>query len=308
LVCDTDGDGIVNALDLDSDGDGCSDAIEGGSSSTATSTSVYPSGTDANANGLLDSYESSAAGSVNYASTYSNYSLSIDNNACLDSDNDGIKDLVDIDDDNDGVLDAVESPTCFYQINEVNSGNKSSLVKVSSQLEIVKNDVFEVLTDGVGGATADNVEFINTPVQAQLNKELLKFQFNSATQLDAFYIQKASATELFAATGASLKVQGSNNNSTWTDLTAAIALPANATNVTVNGGISLTNSNKFTLTTNLAKYTHYRILGVAAGNVLAGQATEVYFDINSSSFQSSSYPKPNCINDTDADGKANHLD
>jgi hypothetical protein len=35
-ICDTDGDGIANNLDLDSDGDGCSDAIEGGGSFTPT--------------------------------------------------------------------------------------------------------------------------------------------------------------------------------------------------------------------------------------------------------------------------------
>jgi alpha-tubulin suppressor-like RCC1 family protein len=35
-ICDTDGDGIANNLDLDSDGDGCSDAIEGGATFTPT--------------------------------------------------------------------------------------------------------------------------------------------------------------------------------------------------------------------------------------------------------------------------------
>ena len=44
---------LFNSLDLDSDGDGCSDAIEGGSSSTATSTTAYPSGTDTNTNGCF---------------------------------------------------------------------------------------------------------------------------------------------------------------------------------------------------------------------------------------------------------------
>jgi hypothetical protein len=33
-------------------------------------------------------------------------------NACTDTDNDGIGDLVDIDDDNDGILDTIESPAC----------------------------------------------------------------------------------------------------------------------------------------------------------------------------------------------------
>ena len=36
-LCDTDGDGIANYLDLDSDGDGCPDALEGGANLAATS-------------------------------------------------------------------------------------------------------------------------------------------------------------------------------------------------------------------------------------------------------------------------------
>ncbi|MFY7884976.1 MAG: discoidin domain-containing protein, partial [Dolichospermum sp.] len=68
---DTDNDGTPNHLDLDSDGDGCSDAIESSSSTTATSTSVFPTGTDTNTNGLLNVYEGTTAGTINYTSTYS---------------------------------------------------------------------------------------------------------------------------------------------------------------------------------------------------------------------------------------------
>jgi hypothetical protein len=117
---DLDNDGIKNWLDLDSDGDGCSDAIEAGSSTTATSTSSYATGTDTNGNGLLNSYEGTNAGTTNYTSTYTNYALSTLINACLDTDNDGIKNLVDIDDDNDGVLDAVECPLTQLNTNESN--------------------------------------------------------------------------------------------------------------------------------------------------------------------------------------------
>jgi hypothetical protein len=112
VVCtsiDTDNDGIPNQLDLDSDGDNCTDAIESNSSTTATSTSVYPTGTDTNANGLLNNYESATtAGTVNYSSTYTNYALSSSINACADTDGDGIRDAFDLDDDNDGVLDTFE--------------------------------------------------------------------------------------------------------------------------------------------------------------------------------------------------------
>jgi len=112
LTCtdlDTDADGIPNRLDLDSDGDGCSDAIEAGSSTTATSTSAFPTGTDTNSNGLLNNYETGTTGTVNYTSTYSIYALVRTVNACTDTDSDGVKDLVDLDDDNDGVLDSIEN-------------------------------------------------------------------------------------------------------------------------------------------------------------------------------------------------------
>ncbi|MFY7885268.1 MAG: hypothetical protein ACOVOV_10550, partial [Dolichospermum sp.] len=70
LYCDTDNDGTPNSLDLDSDGDGCSDAVEASSSTTATSTSVFPIGTDTNSNGLLNEYEGTTAGTINYTATY----------------------------------------------------------------------------------------------------------------------------------------------------------------------------------------------------------------------------------------------
>jgi hypothetical protein len=114
LTCtdlDTDNDGIANRLDLDSDGDGCADAVEAGSSSTARSLTTYPTGTDTNGkNGLLDNYESSTStGTINYTSSYSNYALFNTIIACVDTDGDGIKDVIDIDDDNDGVLDTLEN-------------------------------------------------------------------------------------------------------------------------------------------------------------------------------------------------------
>ncbi|KAI9549370.1 hypothetical protein GHT06_003736 [Daphnia sinensis] len=113
---DTDGDGKINSLDLDSDGDGCSDAIEAGSSETATSTSVFPTGTDSNNNGLLNDYESTTtAGAINYSSTYSLFALNNTINVCTDTDGDGIRDLFDLDDDNDGVLDDVEYASCFAE-------------------------------------------------------------------------------------------------------------------------------------------------------------------------------------------------
>ena len=148
---DTDNDGIPNRLDLDSDGDNCADAIEAGSSTTATSTSVYSTGTDTNTNGLLNNYEGGTAGTVNYTSTYTNYALSNTENACIDFDNDGVKDIIDLDDDNDGVLDILEDKVC-------------STLNINGSLDWKYWNVPKTYTwhdllpmSGTGGSTAPNI-------------------------------------------------------------------------------------------------------------------------------------------------------
>ncbi len=305
---DTDGDGTPNRLDKDSDGDGCSDAREAGATNDLTPNFAFTSAVGIN--GLADALETTTDnGIINYTSTYTRYAVFGSINFCTDTDTDGIVDFIDIDDDNDGVLDATESPACFFNANEWNTTNKSNFVTISSELSLLApNTAIQNLADGIGGTTAA-MQYETAPAQSQLNKALLKFEFFQPTQLDAIYIQKTSAVQLFAATAASLKVQASNNNTTWTDVTAAITLPANVTNVTANGAVSLTNSNKFVLTTNLASYKYYRIYGVVAANVLTGIASEVYFDVNTSAYQQSAFPKPGtCSVDLDNDTKPNHLD
>ena len=302
---DTDNDGIPNRLDLDSDGDGCSDAVEAGSSTTATSTSAFPTGTDSNTNGLLTNYETGTTGTVNYTSTYTLYALSNAINACLDSDTDGVKNLVDLDDDNDGVLDAVESPSCFFSASDWNSMTKSLYVKISSELVTLNpNTDFTRLLDNV--STTDAIQFVTSSAQNHNTKEIFRIEFTRPTRIDALYIGKTSSTQIL---GGNVMFQGSTNGTTWTDLWTAAANPANATNVTANGAVSLTNSNKFTVTTNAAAYTYYRIYGAASANVGAGIASEFYFDLNTANYVASAYPKLTaCTVDTDGDGVPNHLD
>uniref|UniRef100_UPI0040481754 tandem-95 repeat protein n=1 Tax=Algoriphagus sp. TaxID=1872435 RepID=UPI0040481754 len=302
---DTDNDGIPNRLDLDSDGEGCSDAIEAGSSTTATSTSAFPTGTDSNVNGLLDNYETGITGTVNYTSTYTLYALSNAINACLDSDSDGIKNLVDLDDDNDGVLDAVESPSCFVSASEWNSMNKTDYVKISSELvTLFPNTDFTRLLDNVSATGA--IQFRTSTAQNHNNKEIFKIEFTRPIRIDALYIAKTSSTQIL---GGNVWLQGSTDGTTWTNLWTAVANPANATNVTANGAVSLTNSNKFTVTANAAAYKFYRIYGAASANVGAGIASEFYFDLNRANYVASAYPKLTaCTVDTDGDGVANHLD
>jgi gliding motility-associated-like protein len=67
---------------------------------------VYPSGADANANGLLNTYEGGTAGTINYTSSYNPYAIANNLAACLDSDADGINDEFEI----------VMGQTQFYRI------------------------------------------------------------------------------------------------------------------------------------------------------------------------------------------------
>jgi hypothetical protein len=327
LDIDTDGDGIVNRLDLDSDGDGCPDAREAGVSSNAGASasmsasggSIYtggiPSGTanayvgngtpsQYNANGFFNGIETAAESGV-YNGTYAySFATSAALNLCIDTDGDGVGDFVDIDDDNDGVVDAVESPSCFYTANEWNTGAKPFYgVTISSGLTTTTGN-FSQLIDGVSGTTA--VAFSASPTQAIANANVYLFNFAQPVKLDALYLQFNTATQF----GGTTKIQGSNTNngSDWVDLSAAIGAAAGP-NTTVNGGVSVTTSIKYPVTLNTATaYKYIRITGVAASNIVAANASEVYFDFNNASYIASSYPKTTCVSDTDGDGIPNHRD
>jgi gliding motility-associated-like protein len=109
IFLDTDGDGIVNSLDLDSDGDGCPDAIEGSASfkKSDLTNDKLTGAVDANGVPIVATANGQAVGSSADANVQD-----IDCISCIgDHDNDGICDDVDLDDDNDGILDEVECPT-----------------------------------------------------------------------------------------------------------------------------------------------------------------------------------------------------
>jgi hypothetical protein len=215
-----------------------------------------------------------------------------------------IPDFVDIDDDNDGVPDAVESPGCFFKPSDWNTINKDVHVTVTSDYHPVSPSTdYNGLSDGLTQGAAQL--FSSTTTRNQLNKVLFKAEFASPLRLDALYIGKTGSTQIF---GGNVMFQGSNNNSTWTDLWAAPANPANASNTTANGGVVLANSNKFTVSQNAAAYRYYRIYGVVSANLLAGVASEFYYDVNLSAYQASPFPKSSCSEDTDGDGILNHQD
>jgi len=90
---DTDGDGIINSLDIDSDNDGIPDNVEGQS----TIGYIAPTGS-VGANGLYDIYENNdTSGATSFTSVNT------------DSSNDAIPDYLDTDSDNDGIPDIQEN-------------------------------------------------------------------------------------------------------------------------------------------------------------------------------------------------------
>ncbi|MCL7765393.1 hypothetical protein MPF19_18385, partial [Polaribacter sp. Z014] len=104
-VYDTDGDGIANHLDLDGDNDGIADIVEaGGVDTNGDGVIDYPtygdptSMVDADNDGLADIYDDNVTGGTNGTPI-----------ANPDSDGDGISDAQDLDSDNDGIPDVVEA-------------------------------------------------------------------------------------------------------------------------------------------------------------------------------------------------------
>ena len=91
ILCDQDGDGVADSIDLDNDNDGIPNIVELGliDQDPDRDGTLFGSGwLDANANGVHDSYESGVA--------------------MIDTDGDGVPDYIDADSDNDGIFDTVE--------------------------------------------------------------------------------------------------------------------------------------------------------------------------------------------------------
>ncbi|WP_461783613.1 beta strand repeat-containing protein, partial [Prosthecobacter sp.] len=271
---DTDGDGTPNRLDLDSDGDGCPDAVEAGATFISTSgvaaanqstASVIPApyGTNGFANGL-----ETVTDNGTYKGTYS-YSNATNAllSGCADTDSDGINNVFDLDDDNDGVLDTVES-ACLY--NQVVS-KTGVIVTKSATVGYTFNGAVTLanLVDGVDA----NVIVMNAPTGVLNNNALLTFEFPTPKVLTYLEVGHFANQHLFSLS-TTYKVQASNDNTNWFDLTGTLTYNNVATST--SGGLSSSNSNIATFATNTNSYKYYRLFGLAAAPGV-GWATEVYF-------------------------------
>ncbi|KAI9550003.1 hypothetical protein GHT06_003268 [Daphnia sinensis] len=290
---DSDGDGKNNHLDLDSDADGCSDALEGGSTTNTTADFKFTS--SFGSNGLADALETTADnGNINYTSTYNPYATSKVLAVCVDSDGDGIKDLVDIDDDNDGILDAVESPECFYSAQDF-----VRPTSVSTELAIYSTNVITNAIDN----SATTYSAFNGSIN-WVGKSLFNLTAASATRITGVSLDLSTWALSNGATN-TFKLQGSTNGTTWTDLSVPVASTLTTGTFVVNNTLQPNTAYGFYRLPNTA-YGYYRLVGVA-GSSFYGGVTDIKF-VLPTDFNASAYPKAECISDTDGDGIFNHHD
>ncbi len=109
-IYDTDGDGVPDHQDLDSDGDGIQDIIEVGAAD-ANGDGMVDGFTDANFNGFDDVLEASPTSATGADSNGDGIPNSVPTSGITDNDfdNDGIINTIDIDSDDDGISDLVEA-------------------------------------------------------------------------------------------------------------------------------------------------------------------------------------------------------
>ena len=166
LTCDTDGDGIINSLDLDSDNDGINDVIEAG-------------GTDADKNGVADGTVS-ATGIPATANT---------GLTAPDTDGDGKKNPYDLDSDNDGINDLVESGNALLAdangdgMVDGTDTDKDGILGAADGTPSTwadANDTAPVDTDGTGGAN-----YIDTDADGDGLTDLAESGITNPAALDA---------------------------------------------------------------------------------------------------------------------------
>jgi gliding motility-associated-like protein len=156
---DTDQDGISDQLDIDSDNDGIPDAIEAQGSNFITNTAV-----DLNKDGLSDAY-GNAMGIVPIDTDLDASIAGVPDYLDLDSDNDGIYDLVEsgsgaIDTNNDGIVDGAKS--------SFGSNGLSSSVETLAGSGILKYTIQDTDGDGIKNyieIDSDN-DFCNDVIEA----------------------------------------------------------------------------------------------------------------------------------------------
>ncbi len=213
--CDTDGDGVPNIFDLDSDGDGCLDAIEGAGAFTASQlTTALGALTTQNPNQNFGAAVDPANGipsSVGNTGQGIGNSTDASKNDCIDTDNDGVADWLDLDDDNDGILDTDECPT----VNTFADYTTANLIGAATDNATVSEINF--------GNVTGTLTRVNNGVTVQGGISFLNRDLSNA----AIYTPAGSATERTL----SERLDNFNNNTNYTTYTLTLDKPVESVTI-----------------------------------------------------------------------------
>ena len=257
---DVDGDGLDNNFDQDNVNYDVNDNIN------IPSTDLPDVDSDVNTGGDVD-YRDAVTG--------------------LDSDGDGIPDLVDIDDDNDGILDINEGFATCITGGVING--------VSTDITLGAGTT-ALLWDGT--TTQQNFYFTQTPQQFTVQRDIFKIDFNQPILLSniTIIISFDGNDNSFIDAGVVYEWQGSNDNTNWTTIPGTNATQAQAALT----GVELSSSSRiFPLTANDTQYDSYRLRWLSGGQII----WDCY--INEITFTEGAC---NAAPDTDGDGIPNYLD
>ena len=123
---------------------------------------------DYGTNGFVDALETTTDNGV-YKGTYVyKFAISASENACLDTDSDGLGDLLDIDDDNDGILDLTEQTNCITSGIAINTLTFSGSAITASTASTVSS------AGGDAWKTSYSDQNLKLPIS-------LSYKFNSTT-------------------------------------------------------------------------------------------------------------------------------
>ncbi len=140
-LVDTDGDGVVNMLDLDADNDGIFDVTESGTGASDSNNDGIVDGTDTDGDGIINDSSIDVAG------------FGGDADLPNDAENDSIPNYLDIDSDNDGITDLLESGSGAPDTN-----NDGMVDGADTDGDGIVNDP----TIDVAGFGGDNEDPVNT--------------------------------------------------------------------------------------------------------------------------------------------------
>lgn len=217
--------------------------------------------------------------------TFNDVQLSAD--FFIDSDGDSVCDDIDLDDDNDGLTDMEEDAVCFA-VDYNDLANKQQ-IQISSNTGLGGGGGIGVLLDG--NTTDQNFWYTNS---GWTGDEIVRLEFPSPTVLSGleFWIGNSRMMD----NGTVLRAQGSNDGSTWEEMSPVAEYVQSGPNNTP-GVLSAAPFSHTFLWENAAFYKFYRLLGISGGGNPTPYVYELFF--RTESFAT-------C--DFDGDGRRNSLD